>query len=204
MSKKALMALFVLLFGTLLLIAGCGGGGGGSSPSSDTTIQNLFNTPADHFDNALNTAMSKAQLPGPNLAPQGSSPLPANSIANSTCSYSVSGDTTDADADGFPVDATYTFNCSYSSTQAPVDVNGKVHVSDQDDSDPLSGFLIETPRPEFITYKMGTITSIHDFLDNLTLSNNSYTFNPWFHNIDIAPLPPDDNCSFMTDWSGRT
>ena len=60
-----------------------------------------------------------------------------------TCT-SVTGDTADTDEDGIPANATYGFDCELATGQGAITFKGSIAVQDESDSDPSSGYAVNT------------------------------------------------------------
>ncbi len=130
------------------LLAACGGGVSGGGGNSGNPVE------PEKTAGVLDTAYLQLYqiteplalagvpfLPVPFLS-QGVAPL---DTASWNCSsVTVSGNTTDADNDGIPVDATYNGGCAWSYSGGGSSVSGSwefknVHVKDPNDADPSAG-----------------------------------------------------------------
>ncbi len=97
---------------------------------------------------------------------------------------SASGDTSDNDGDGVPVDASYDIQCSKAfdnlpgvSGEALVQRSGTLKLADKDDNDPYSGFKAEKDITYSYTQAGQTYTAEHSFKRDWSKSGNGYTFN---------------------------
>ncbi len=187
------------LFGALIsgmFVASCGGGDDTASTEQDTGTSGGTTTFNNTLSNAGRTTAPLRQLGGlleqsgisgfyfPSFG-SGSSGVSAQS---QNCSQlQETGNSADADGDGVPVNASYTFNCSF----ADGTYQGTVSARDDNDSDPLSGFDFCTGtfgesgctrEPLNITYTYsGTSFTLHHILDlNIDWSGGSYIYTTLF------------------------
>lgn len=65
---------------------------------------------------------------------------PTYLLSQGSCEPDISGDTTDADMDGIPVNATFNYDCNISYPGGTMEYLGTLALKDKDDSDPTGGF----------------------------------------------------------------
>ena len=138
--------------------------------------------------------------------PEGSMPmfLKKFGIEQSPC-VTKSGDTTDADHDGYFKDATLTFNCNYQTPNGSWSATGTAQVMDKDDNDPTAGFYIKITD---LTFQMTTQGQSFSWTMNATYDINrtttgwsghidySFTFNnltTLSYSLDFSYQPDDPN-----------
>ena len=176
----------------MVALVGCGGGSGGDQPAGPSTVSESdiirsLSRSAYFYSSVQSSVPPIANVPLPSLPFQ----LPmTDQISCST--FSISGDDTDADNDGIPVDLRSTFDCTYQPYQnITVTYNGQVHVKDDNDSDRYSGWDLCTgtisgacsPNPVSITHTSPQGTVNLDLTVDMDLDGNpnaGYTFTTYF------------------------
>jgi len=173
------MRRFWLLFVLFLfaLLAGCGqqgapgGGGGGNNQSSPQAVAATLQA-AELQLFKITEPLGKVGFPMPLLLAKGVVPL---DTATWDCtSVTASGDLTDADGDGIPVDATFNGGCTWSYSGGGGSANGSwefrnLNVQDPNDRDPDAGVKASGQVVWTLSAGGGTITwtwtlSQHDFV----------------------------------------
>ncbi len=131
--------------------AGGGGNGGGGTPPAPTvdpekTAQVLGNAYTEL--QALTQPLSPVGLPVPMIPILQAGVAPLSSWSWNCQQTTISGNTTDADGDGIPVDATYSGGCSFTfQPDSGGSVSGSwrfkdLRIVDPDDRDPEAGYRI--------------------------------------------------------------
>lgn len=187
MKGKAL-----LMSSAAVALVGCGGGSGGDQPAGPNTVSESdviksLSRSAFFYSAVQSSVPAGIGAPLPSLPFQ----LPvADQVSCST--FNISGDDTDADNDGIPVNLQSTFNCTYQPNQnITITYDGQVHVKDDNDSDPQSGWDICTGtingncsrNPVRITHSSPAGTIDLDLTGDMDLDgdpNVGYTFTTYF------------------------
>ena len=181
---------------TLFLVS-CGGGGGDSTSGntvntasagdmvSTTSLgQNLYQSLQGPTGSISNAPVSLPSMPG------GVSSLSISKQETTTsCSGTPSGNLTDTDDDGIPVNGTYDFTCNYPNN---IVLQGKISAKDDNDNDPQSGFDVCTGvlsptcsrDPITATGSFGTFKQTMD----INLSGNvaqGYTFDTFYYKWEL-------------------
>jgi len=147
-KRFGLIGVLAIVF--LGLLASCGGagnttggGGGGSadgSASAQEVVANL-SSGAGQLEE-MNGVLNQANII-PMLQPFGAGEVTPLFVGNWSCSNEqVTGDATDADNDGIPVNATYVADCSLSDSSSSLTWHVNLTAVDNDDSDPQGGYAI--------------------------------------------------------------
>lgn len=93
-----------------------------------------------------------------------------------------SGDTTDADNDGYFRDATLNFNCNYQDQTSSWSLTGEAYVKDKDDNDRTSGFYMKITDLKF---QMTTQGQSFSWIINATYDIDK-TQNGWGGHVDYS------------------
>ncbi len=203
-NKKFFTSVFTL--GVISLIfASCGGGGdsgtgGGTGGGTGETVNqasadDLVSTTSVAENFYRNVQSSVGNISGtpiffPSL-PSGISPLSiSKQQAISYCSGTPSGDLTDVDDDGIPVNGTYDFTCNYPNN---ITIQGKVSARDDNDNDALSGYDVCTGvlSPNCSRNPITTIGSFGTFKQtaDFNLDGNAtqgYTFTSFYYKWELT------------------
>ncbi len=190
-----------------LAIISCGGGGGGDDgtlqQTNQATTEEVLSSSGieigDLIYNALSGSLSNQNLGLPIVLPSIPSGFGVSSVTLSAqqvtnCSGSSSGDLTDIDDDGIPVNGIYTFECNYGSN---VTWKGKISAKDDDDNDKLSGYDICSGEfntscsrePTKMTSTAGTVEKITDI--NIDKVGSAYRFSTFYHKWTFKPSDPN-------------
>ncbi|ACO04789.1 MAG TPA: hypothetical protein DEP48_05270 [Persephonella sp.] len=201
---KALKVISVTIPLSIALIS-CGGGGGGGETTQTTnqaTTEDVLSSSGVEIGDVLYNSLASS-VSNPNLGvpivlpsmPQGFGPVSATISAQqvTNCTGSASGDLTDIDDDGIPVNGTYTFECKYGTY---VTWKGKISAKDDNDNDRLSGYDICTGvfsngcsrEPTTMTSSLGTVEKITDV--NIDKVDSTYVFTPFYHKWTFKPSDP--------------
>ena len=197
-NLKLLTAIFPL---SMVLIS-CGGGGDGSSDSSQTvnqaTTEELLSNTAVKIGDQLYEGLSGLNLSSYNVPaipqmPSGfnisSASISKQQVSN--CSGSSTGDLTDKDDDGIPVNGTYSFKCTYGTD---IIWEGEISARDDDDNDRLSGFDVCTgvfdtggctKKSTVMTSSLGKVERIFDM--DIDKVNSTYNFTTFYHKWIFVP-----------------
>ncbi len=118
----------------------------------------------------------------------------------------VSGDTTDADGDGYVKNATFDFNCNYQGPDYTLTMTGTVTVQDDDDNDPTSGFYVDINNFTFNYSGIQTISWTMDATYDLNKTQTgwnghieySFSYNnvSWSWTWDFIYEPDDPNTPY--------
>ena len=150
-------------------MAACGGSSGPSSNTSLTQQQAsaIGNVAAQDLASSVNglttfsggfggltggffapaTISGRALASVERMAPAGFKPAIMAFSLDSGCTPAITGDTTDADGDGIPLNATFSFNagnCGYDDGQGNlVALSGTIHIQDTDNVNVLFGYAVD-------------------------------------------------------------
>lgn len=112
---------------------------------------------------------------------------------------SLSGDLTDADGDGIPVNLTEVANCVISIEGTRIIFKGSLQVQDKDDSNPLSGYSVTFNGYEFTVTAEGETASIKmDLNFDLTISGGVYRAD---YDYDISVTSPEGSGRIAFDYT---
>ena len=87
-----------------------------------------------------------------------------------------SGSSDDADGDGLPLDATFSFDCTEMDQGNEAHFEATIHIQDKNDNDPDSGYRVEVPNFEWSETSAGETSKVtlHEIFD-LTVASASYS-----------------------------
>lgn len=195
-----------------VMLDSCGGGGGGTSSGtsggtgggtggSGTVNQASTNDviPKTNLgENLYRTLQESISISGAPIffpaMPTGISPLSiSKQQTNNPCTANTSGNLTDIDDDGIPVNATYDFTCNYSYNNIAITWQGKISAKDNNDNDPLSGYDLCTGvfnngcsrEPINTSGPYGSL----DFIFDVNLDGNptiGYTFTTFYYQWQLT------------------
>ena len=205
--KKVLAVSLVSVSAVMFISCGKGNANDGTSSGTgggQTNAQDLFNSSAYKGPSNVFNKMWKADggmvfgSSGSNLV----TPLLPGSVSAQSSNYncttdSVTGNQTDADGDGIPVNITYEFECTSSDNGSTTQTSGKVQIKDQDDSDPESGFAICTgtiqgntcsrsPITSTTTSSSGTVNTKLTMDVNIVKNGTTYTYNSFYFKLILG------------------
>ena len=203
---RRIVYLSIVSVGTLAIVS-CGGGGSGSdsySRGGQTNFQKLLNSSTYKGPIGIFNKIQKSDggqilgLSGSKSAPPLSASLLSAQSSNYNCiTDNVTGNQTDADGDGIPVDLIYQFDCTTTNGNKMIQTFGTVQIKDQDDGDPQSGFALCTgtiqgnscsrdPITSATTSGSGT-TNVQLTMDiNIVKSGATYSFNNFYINLAVG------------------
>ncbi len=205
--KKVLAVSLVSVSAVMFISCGKGNANDGTSSGTgggQTNAQDLFNSsaykgPYGAFNKLWQADGGKifgssGSNPAPHLLP---STLSAQSSNYNCTTDSVTGNQTDADGDGIPVNITYEFECTSSDNGSTTQTSGKVQIKDQDDSDPESGFAICTgtiqgntcsrsPITSTTTSSSGSVNTKLTMDVNIVKNGTTYTYNSFYFKLILG------------------
>jgi hypothetical protein len=143
---------------------GNGGGGGSANVAEPQAVAGVLNAANGQLFR-INGPLAMAGLPVPVLGftPFSSGVAPLDTANWSCDGVTASGDQTDADEDGIPVNATYNGRCTWSYSGGNGSISGywefnDLNVQDPDDNDPTAGVKASGTVEWGITSQEGSVT----------------------------------------------
>jgi len=179
-----------LVLAVLVLIScggqpGTGGGGGNGGGEADPAKMASVLSSASTQLFQLEKPLLQAGIPVPLFGMPLSRTIAPLTVTDWNCSHvSVTGNTSDADGDGIPLNATYNGSCSWSYSDAEGSISGSwqyhdVNVQDPNDRDPQAGVKVKGRIDWSLTTSDGSVSINWTIVqhDMVKQGNNTYKFN---------------------------
>jgi hypothetical protein len=116
--------------------------------------------------------------------------LSALSTEEDEC-ITFAGDFTDADSDEIPVDATFTFNCTYSENKSDFTITGSARFQDTNDADAFSGYSINFTDLTTTETKAGKTNTLElDQTFVLRINKNGYVIE---NDLELTTTTPKES-----------